>query len=279
VLNEFLVQVPSAPSSNNSSATNSKKEDNATANTTTTTTTTSNQPRKSWFSGITSSIQQISTSIAPNLISASSSSSTLLSSVPGILIDEQKVVLYYCSCLVNNIPGYLYLTARHLFVSSSILGLNQKKEVYSLHFLVEMILLHNSNNSATTPSNNNSANSTADDQLPTTSQKQQKGVVPFEVDETTAPSTTSTTTLKESIQSSATNLINTNAMKMIFSSNEMIQWKPNLNNTNSNTMKPVKVAVPTPISKELLISPLTMDCQKLKTIILEIRSHFTKEKK
>lgn len=160
-------------------------------------------------------------------------------------IDENHVILYYCSCLVNSTPGYFYLTHTHLLLSSSILGLNTKKEIYSLKSLKDIIVTTTSNSATST-----------------------------------------TSSLKDSLQSSASNLMNSNALKLVFPmkvlkgrrksnkakgtttakffAEEEEEEEENNGGDESERRVPRKM-------KEVLISPITIDCNKLKTIIMEVQ--------
>lgn len=163
-------------------------------------------------------------------------------------IDENHIILYYCSCLVNSTPGYFYLTHTHLLLSSSILGLNTKKEIYSLKSLKDIIVTTTGSNSATS----------------------------------------TTSSLKDSLQSSASNLMNSNALKLVFpmkvlkgrrKSNKakstttakfFAEEEEEENNGDDETERRVNRKM-----KEVLISPITIDCNKLKTIIMEVQTNLS----
>lgn len=264
--------VSSPPSTSTSTTTSQKKDPEPAGN-----------QKKSWFQGLTSSIQQISTTITTNtssIISSSNSQSSaatsyLLSSsslVPGITIDETMVILYYCSCLVNSVPGFLYLTSTHVFVTSSILGLNQKKEVYSLGLLQDLILLNEVNE---LPSSSSHPISSASQKPAAADSQKISSATPAASAAATATATATTTAgqggLKESIQSSAANLMNVNAMKLLFSSETFLKVKPSAPTPQQQV---IRKKASHPITKEVLISPLTMDCSKLKIVIQEIKKSF-----
>lgn len=52
---------------------------------------------------------------------------------------DGEVVIYYCACLISNIPGTLYITQHYICFIRSVVGLNQRKEIYPLKELNEIL--------------------------------------------------------------------------------------------------------------------------------------------
>jgi len=128
---------------------------------------TNNTKASSWFGNLGETLTNIVIPSNPATTSSSSSSvqtkpkpqplSLPTSSPPASKKKEVKftlqdqVVFYYCSVLVGTTPGTLYLTTDYLCLISSVLGLNQKKEIYGLADLTDIILPNQTENTVTAP--------------------------------------------------------------------------------------------------------------------------------
>lgn len=54
---------------------------------------------------------------------------------------SSAIVLYYCTGLIGNVPGTVYITQRHICLTSSVLGFNAKREIFALDHLTDVSLI------------------------------------------------------------------------------------------------------------------------------------------
>jgi len=158
------------------------------------------------------------------------------------LIALSPVVLYYCSCLISKSPGTIYITPTTICVASnnSLLTLKQNKEVFPISALHDVLL-------------------------------------PAQWVGHTGPSSGTSTTTATSVP-----MLYSNTLQLVFFKNSG-QAHTNAN-TDTGSSSACTASAPTaPMSpgaevtascREVLISPMMLDCVKLRHIILEVRTAF-----
>lgn len=244
--------------------------------------TASGSQKKSWLQGIASSFQHLASAsttplASPPPSSAAASSNTPTAAAvnppravatvsqkkkrppPAILrLTEEQVVLYYCSCLINggSLPGYLYLTKDYLLFTSSIFNLlNSRREVYSLAALHTILTAGEELLAVSSGDSFVFANPPAGSMNPST---------------TTA----------------AGNQAQTGPLRLLFrvKKNKKQQEKELAGNgkeasvnqmTEESSGSIAEGAAVQSLFKEVLVAPITIDAQKLKTVILEVKSQFS----